>query len=256
MDQSSSTAYDTSLEAACELIKCFNDGSDLELEGSLGTLGPVRFTSGVTFELFRNIHSAVSVATKSAVANVWECKSAGEHFATYYFIDGVRGRYFVGQSPLYVKKMTIARIDIPVLNRLNDLRIRLCQENLLKDYVPGIVEKVRLHERWSFEYKGKYVYDFTKVSEGLNKEDACESTPTFEVEIEVLGKNEKVPNDHTAHNLIEKLKDLLGRFDQSGNINSFEFGLPHIWKSQNQLGTPQCPLNNQFFVTEQDAGTT
>lgn len=52
---------------------------------------------------------------------------------------------------------------------------------------------VRLQQRWSFKIQNKnFQIDFTKISEGKTKEEACKTTPHFSVEIECLRSQENM----------------------------------------------------------------
>jgi hypothetical protein len=210
---------DEIVDSLIPLIEEFKRDPNLELEGILGVFGSNKFVTGVDFNYFKALYGSCSPEGKDF--NIWSKPEEKLHFASYYYKDSVRGRYNVKDRPVFVRKVSKNRLNLNCKQRLYDIRINLKEEKPLQNYcAKDIPEYVRLHERWSFIYKDVWRYDFSKVSSGATKELACASQPVFEVELEILRNHNylnNISNRDLAINLVEKLTDLLGRFDIDHN---------------------------------------
>jgi hypothetical protein len=211
------------VESIVPLIEEFKNKPELELEGSLGILKPTLFQPGVDFCYFKSLYSVFQKAGEER--HIWSKENPKEHFASFFFSEDIRGRYSIANKPVFIRKLPVSNCDIICKERIYDLRVNLKSEVLVSDYIatePPIY--VRLHERWTFIYKNTWKYDFSKVSSGKTKESACKSLPVFEVELELLRNNTVFLNESStviATNLVEKLIDLLGRFDENGDLFSY-----------------------------------
>lgn len=216
------------------LIDAFKQNPNLELEGSLGVLTEGNFKSGVDFKYFQSIHSIFTYENPTK-PKVWSSVEPKSHFASFFYKGNIRGRYTAKTPPDIVQKTTVANIDIGATDRHYDLRVSLKEEIPLKSHiVTQVPEHVRLHQRWSFVYKDAFRYDLTKVASGQNKESACLSPPVFEVELELL-RNQTFLNSNSseqlAYHIIQKLIDLLGRFDTNHKPIPCNLRIEQQWKS-------------------------
>jgi hypothetical protein len=193
------------------LIDAFKADTQLELEGSLGVLTQDCFVSGVDFVYFKTIHKVFSEA-----AAAWSEPEDKSHFASFYYALDVRARYNVKDKPVIVCKTPLGKCDIVCAERAYDMRVNLKREQPSVTTVTDVATFVRLHERWSFTYKNAWRYDFSKVASGATKELACSAAPVFEIELELLRNVpflNSISSEHLAQHMLEKLTDLLGRFD-------------------------------------------
>jgi hypothetical protein len=213
------------------LIEAFKQNPNLELEGSLGVHNGEIFTSGVDFSYFKALHSVFNTGRESdrEQKDIWSQSEIKSHFASFFYKGDVRGRYNVRDSPVFVRKIPVLKCDLNCKSRSYDIRISLKEEQPVKNYLAkDTPEYVRLHERWSFTYKEAWRYDFTKVASGTSKELACKSEPVFEIELELLRNStflNSTSNDQIAIHIIEKLIDLLGRFDANQQPLPISFDL-------------------------------
>lgn len=190
-------------------VKLLKERKHCELEGSLGKIIGGEFVPGVDFSYFDQLFSNLKAS------QVWSRVQHEHNFATFYF-GPVRGRYNVCEQPIFVKKTTIASLDIECQGRNLDLRLKLSEERPIENYIAKVAPNlVRLHKRWSFEYKEAWKYDFSKVASGTSKDNACKSKPIFEIELELLPNSTflVISDREIAHHIVEKLIDLLGRFN-------------------------------------------
>jgi len=209
------------------LIGKFKQDPLLELEGSLGIRQDNRFVTGVTFDYFKALHTALDTAE----AGTWSTSTKKSHFASFFYPNSIRARHNVRDKPVYVSKITVCNCDLNCKQRQYDLRIALSKESPLVFSPIAGPQYVRLHERWSFTYRDTWRYDFTKVCSGTNKETACRELPVFEVELELLRTPllAGLSNEIIAQHLLEKLTDLLGRFDTTGSVLPLQLKPDRIW---------------------------
>lgn len=212
------------------LVDRFRKERDLELEGIIGKLGESSFNPGVEFDYFRSLHSKVSYAAKSQdPSTVWCCEGDKVHFARFFFPGDIRGTYSIEDPPVFVKKTPVGKCDIVCEGRAYDIRVNLKRESRAPQHEEAsIPDYTRLYERWSFVYKNSWRYDFSKVAKGKTKELACKSPPVFEVELELLHTGEVASNlssEGIAISIVEKLVDLLGRFDSKRKKLPYELRL-------------------------------
>ena len=194
-------------------IDFFKKNPLLELEGSLGVVGGVGFTSGVEFEHFKSLFSALSSSDWSPCVK--------SQFASFFHSNSVRATYNARDKPVFIRKTPVHKVDFVCGGRNYDLRVSLREERPVASQGIRDPTHVRLHERWSFVYKEAWRYDFTKVASGPTKELACQSQPVFEIELELLRNDtflQSLTTPQLAVHIVEKLIDLLGRFDQYHNI--------------------------------------
>lgn len=203
------------VDALTPLVTEFRTSDELELEGLVGCIKGNRFISGVEFPYSKTLFDAFARSK-----DTWS-KTEEASFATYSFPGGIRGRYTVTEKPRFVEKQRVSTVDIACQDRTYDLRINLKRETPRPGYVAKVpAQHVRLQKRWSFRFRESWQYDFTKVVSGKTKETACESTPVYEIELELLNRSE-LARDPTrtdrqlAEDIVTKLGDLLGRFTEN-----------------------------------------
>lgn len=199
-----------------EIVSTFSSNPHLELESSIGKLseGGV-FTTGVSFDYFKALHEALTAQTN------WKEQLQRSVFATFYYPGCIRTRHRSNQKPEACQKKTLRVLDLYCSQRSYAVRFAL-REELPVEYNPTVGPTyVRLHERWSCVHKSscgaQWTYDLSKVVEGVNKVEACQSEPTFELELE-LDRESIVGLDSelVARHLISKSLDLLGRYNSRG----------------------------------------
>ena len=205
-----------------EIISNYRDCEESELEIVLGQ-HEATFIPGVSFGYFTDLYKGIeaAIADEKYTSN-WTVLHRQVHIANYYFPDGVRGRYKVGEPTEFVRKSPWQNVDLHIEDRKYDCRISLRKENKIDYIATQSPVKIRLQERWSYIYKNSWRYDLTKVVTGQTKEDACHNQPVFEVEVELLKKNsffKKETNFFIAQHILQKTVDLLGRFTtQKGTL--------------------------------------
>jgi hypothetical protein len=217
---------DAIIQSLTSLVDRFKAVPNAELEGSLGTIAPTGFISGVSSKHF---HRSYGVLDNTQ--SIWDRVLVSQHLATYSFPDDVRGRYTEDAGLNYVRKRRLESVDINVKNRLLDLRVTLSFEDPLSSSGGTQWKYVRLQERWSLVYKNTWQFDFTKVASGKTKELACATPPVFEIEIELLRTTDtlRTASQHLAESLLLKLLDLLGRFGILGDPVSFDCVIAKTW---------------------------
>lgn len=134
------------------------------------------------------------------------------HYAQLFYKNSVRVKHDGKSKPMYVIKKRMSRHDMisdRFVIRINSKSEKVCEAPPAKD---RNCVSCRLIERWSFVYKKKWRYDFSKVATGKTKEEAAKSRVRYEIEIELLSEKEKKskPDFHLlALSLIQKLFDLV-----------------------------------------------
>ena len=198
------------VDALSPLFAEYCTGTHLELEASLGVKRPDHFKPGVEFNYFKTLYQVLHTNPS------WTHISTTQHFANFYFRDGVRGTYN-SQQPTFLKKQVLRVVDLVIPERAYTIRVSLRQEVPQPTYSPDSPPTfVRLCERHTFVHKNIWQYDLSKVSQGTCKESACEQMPTFEVELELRPNKTMLLEFSTTQlttSLVEKMIDLLGRFD-------------------------------------------
>lgn len=211
------------------LIRYFRSHKHAELELSVGVLKNDSFAPGVDFSYFKSLFDALSAA------QYWTQSADKHHFATFYFEDSVRGRFNVREAPVFVKKTTLARLDLSCPERKYDVRLSLREELPVPETVDPPTY-VRLNERWSFEYKRVWRYDLSKVSSGTTKETACKSAPVYEIELEVCRKETALSDQLLADHILCKAKDLLGRYGSDRTPIPLTLSKHRLWRSKAAIG--------------------
>lgn len=218
------------IQKVAALVDTFKASADCELEGSLGTIQPTNFVTGVDFTHFEQLHKTFAARTElGESADIWRTTNTGSHYLLCYYNDDIRGQYVPGQPPVFTRKKRIHKLDITCSERPYDLRINLKREESVADYIvrdPPLY--VRFVERWSFIYKQRWRYDFSKTVSGKTKEQASRAAPVLEIELELLPNNNFVQDTSSidiARHIVEKLTDLLGRF-QGGHKETLSLSLP------------------------------
>ena len=229
--------FDSVVESLLPLIKIYRANQHCELEGSLGIIDPLtdNFTPGVDFNYFKALLGSLSRAK-----DVWTKSENQAHFVRFNYPGEVRGTYNVTQKPDFIKKTTLRKLDIKCQDRKYDLRISLRKEQPLPTYQAK--ERpifTRLYERWTYVHKNIWQFDFSKVSGGTTKEVACNSPPVFEVELELLPIDDIASwsDIDIANHIVEKLVDLLGRFDTDSKPFPLRLSVNKTWTSSQKRAT-------------------
>jgi hypothetical protein len=142
----------------------------------------------------------------------------------------MRIRSTVGRKQECISKTRIRSIDCTVPDRPG-IHVRFALKKEMPVPVPCEHIKpvlVRVCQRWSFHYDNAYTYDFTKVATGTSNIAACDSVPTYELEIEVIPSSTylSMRTDTTiARSLCAKVLDLCGRYRHGTNNTVVEDSL-------------------------------
>ena len=208
-----------------QMVDAFKQDPELELEGSVGVFASREFQSSVDFETFNALLQALQKTLEADTTGTWSTPApspdAKMKFMNFFFPKSVRGTYRIRAKPEFVRKTPCKRVDIICDSRTTDLRVSLRREKPEAAYVAvRPPDRVRLYERYSFVYKNRWRYDLSKVVSGRTKESACDMDPNFEVELEILRGDPEFltqPSEAIAQSFLEKLTDLLGRFDATGS---------------------------------------
>lgn len=112
----------------------------------------------------------------------------------------------------FVRKSLVEHVTVLCEGRDYDMRFSLKEEVPTEVRAPGEPLLIRVKKRKSFVYKDKLQFDLTIVWTGTNEQEAHDSVPTFEVELECLNKA-LLGTDHayTATSMVEKMLDFVGR---------------------------------------------
>ena len=161
------------------LLDQFVIDEELELEAC------IRMPVGLPFEMFKKLLDAFTENARCAGTTL-----INEGYTRYIdvFEGDLRTRCMIGRPPLTMRKTRVDRADYIVPERPG-LSVRLNLKREAIQETPVLIRTpsyVRVCERWKFVNREMYIYDFTKVSSGTSKASACENTPSFELEIEVL----------------------------------------------------------------------
>lgn len=119
-------------------------------------------------------------------------------------------RYQDGRA-IFEQKTLVENIDQTVLPFDSKYTIRFSHkiEKILEKQVPlSVADHVRIRCRQRFIYRGQFAYDFTTVFQGKHVEEARDSLPRFEIEIELLKTAHANGAEHIAKSLLAKMYDL------------------------------------------------
>lgn len=207
------------------LYKKWLKNRKLELEIVLGRRDEQKdkWVTGVDFEYFNRL-----IDTFQSNPN-WSQVIPRTPFACTFFDDDVRGTYNPKEgTAVFVTKTRIDRVEVKSIDRPYSFRVNLKREDPVPYYVAKTIPAYyRLLERFSWIHGNGVRYDLSKVACGKTKEEAC-ANYHFEVEIELLHNTAYIGN-RTAHQLsisiLEKTKDLLGRFDCDNKPVPFKFSV-------------------------------
>lgn len=156
-------------------------------------------------------------------------------FVDYFYENGtVRNRTFVNalQQPEAIRKTRVAKRIAICKERQFVFHINLKQEAVLDHFdtvKAGAPCHVRVQREWVFLYKNAVSYVIKRVRSGkTTKEECLQSTPHYEVEIELLRDApywSKQSDFQIATSLIHKALDLCGRFKDNGEREELTFQL-------------------------------
>jgi hypothetical protein len=183
-----------------DLLDRFVQDAELELEAC------VRIQNGMTFDQFKKLLDAFKTQCGSILK-----EEAYSRYIDVYAKD-IRTRCIVGRTPVTIQKTRVAHADFLVSGRTGvSIRVNLKREKVQETSVcVRVPTHVRVCERWKFNYREMYMYDFTKVCTGSSTVSACETPACFEVEIEVL---RPISEDRSkfVKSYISKILDLCGK---------------------------------------------
>ena len=177
-----------------------------ELELSIGTIGHC-FQPGVPFHHFETL---VTLLSESPTI-----QTNTSHLITHLYPNGIRSRHCVGQPPVFERKVPIEQFQFRCLERGLCIKAKLSAE-IPAERILTKPSSVRLIQRQQ-SVVGDFVIDLSKTVSGKTKVKACQSEPTFEVELEVLNFNVS-PNT-----ILNKLSSLLGTYDCHGHRVSLTY---------------------------------
>jgi len=204
------------------LVRLFRDNRHAELEVIVGCSDKKgKFRAGTNQEVFDNFIASIGKGIVSDSSGVWSDFVGEELTATYYFSDGVRGRFTGVSPPVFVRKELLGRVDIQCSNKASNLRVTV------KNEVPVVGYKfltkpvsVRLHCRTSVTYKGIWRFEASPVSQGKDKEEACANPETREIEADCLRTAlGSLSNEALAKHLLWRGGDILGRYEGDNIVN-------------------------------------
>lgn len=193
------------------LLQQFHSRSHLELEAKLGRCVDGTFVSGVDETSFAN-YLAMLESYKGWPLPEWK------YSFDYILKNQVRcTKSSAGHA--FVRKSLLEHITLRCEGRAYDMRFSLKEEVPTEVRAPGEPSLIRVKKRKSFLYKGKLQFDLTIVWTGTTEQQAHDSDPTFEVELECVDKH-ALGKDHAyvATSMVEKMLDFIGRDPQYGAI--------------------------------------
>lgn len=161
--------------------------SDIEIEACLGgTFEGDVFQSGVDFNYFSGLLASFEAAAADD-AQLWE-KRGPTQSVCYFFPGDVRGTYQLGKKAVWQRKQKIASATVKTSSpRRYDLRFNVKSE--IATQAPEISRRVASHlrilKRTTFVYDKLFLYTFTVVCSGVNKEAAASGEKKYEIELEI-----------------------------------------------------------------------
>lgn len=214
------TKYQEKLLSSIKDMVYIFEGSttNVTIECELGYYHEDKFQSGVSFQYFHALYDALSNS------NIWSESKSKYHYAQYKFEDDIIGIFDVVTNPKYEKKQVLREILVKSHNR--DYGFKLSLIEIIDKKHSGTIQpkEVILNEQWIYVYEKNWFYKLTKRSSGKNKENACNTEPKFCITLD-LKKNKEKKNTITEITLIEKIVDLLGRYDHNHNQLSCNLSL-------------------------------
>jgi hypothetical protein len=208
-----------SVESAVETMVClWLQDDELELEGSLGVAGDHGrgYKPGVPFDHFEKVFNALS----GVINPKWSNGCVHSKTMTVLYDKDIRGLYTPDNKPVFQRKVLIQQVTTVTNDHKHYIRISLKREIPVVPTFPlHPVKLFRIQERWSFCYNNECQYDLTKVGQGTTKESACTiDNKKFEIELELAysSKWKAIAPANFALTLIERLIDLVGRYDEFG----------------------------------------
>lgn len=166
------------------------------------------------FEMWKKLYRWVKTGCKqNPIHMIFEGE---QEFMDCFYDNNVRVRARFGQDPVCIIKTKIASIHAKCPQR-KFLDFHFTLKNEVPTTEPAIGQQplyVRIQKVYSFRYKNAFQYVFKKVATGATKELACQETPTYELELEVLRDSHYFQTktiEHIADSFIEKTLDLTGR---------------------------------------------
>lgn len=197
--------YQDVLPALTELFReAAQSGPTAEVEGKLGFLDPRGgFDSGVPQPTY-NKHLLMLQSNPT-----WDTVYDWQDSQDYYFPDNIRATKTIEGDARFERKTTVKHVNVRCPDRPLSLRVSW------KDEAPvapptAVPEWVRIKTRKSFVHKA-FSFDLTYVWSGRNEEEARNSAPTYEVEIECKRLDDPKGPEYLALSMLMKLHDLLER---------------------------------------------
>lgn len=186
------------------LLKQYHARSHLELEAKLGKCNGDSFASGVS-ELAFSTYLAMLESYHGWALPQWK------YSFDYILKNQVRcTKSSAGHA--FVRKSLVEHVTLQCKGRPYDVRFSLKEEVPAEIRAPGEPTLIRVKKRKSFVYKDKLQFDLTIVWTGATEQEAHDSEPTFEVELECINK-QLLGRDHSyvASSMVEKMLDFIGR---------------------------------------------
>lgn len=159
------------------------------------------FQNGVSKEWFEGHLS------RFEKSNHWTNQPKWNRIEEFVYRDQVRMRREPGGYASFIKKsIHIRNFDIPLSGSRSDLRVSLKTETPTQIRC-GVPDWIRFKERISFLHKNTFQYDFTIVWEGKTIQEALNSKPCYEIEVECTNLSQN--SRYLTESMLLKSKDLL-----------------------------------------------
>jgi len=197
-----------------KMIALFRTHADYELEASVG----IRPASSSDSEIPRSVPKPDFQHFQKAVAEnvengVFEKVMDGNIAGDCFYADSVRVRCpKIGCSEC-VRKVPVMKMQgtcalVPTHRFLFHLKQEQDLKTEAERYLTQVPVFLRVTKTWAYKFKNAYLYTFKEVYSGLTKEEALNSTETYEIEIELLHDAtylDAKTDEEIAHSFIQKV---------------------------------------------------
>jgi hypothetical protein len=200
-----------------EMIVRARDDPTLEMEVRFGHTSSSGFVSLVGADMFKALLKSMDAGSRRG--GVWAESTpmdAPQIFASFYFDNGVRARYFSNRNECHhVIPVDNVLIESSGAGNGGGARVALKRERPVSQPIGQRPIKVRLHRRWSFSRARSaggaptFRYDLTEVATGADVASAKDAQVTYEVEIELMRTSNVGSSADIARSLLCKIKQLL-----------------------------------------------
>ena len=203
----------TDVTKLIKMIALFRTHADYELEASVGiraASSDLEIPRSVPKQDFQHFQKAVAENVENGVfEKVMDGNIAGDCF----YADSVRVRCpKIGCSEC-VRKVPVMKMQgtcalVPTHRFLFHLKQEQDLKTEAERYLTEVPLFLRVTKTWAYKFKNAYLYTFKEVYSGLTKEEALNSTETYEIEIELLHDAtylDAKTDEEIAHSFIQKV---------------------------------------------------